>query len=194
MGRTKQLLPWPTEQSERTVIASAFDAIVGICDKVVVVVGHETDQVSASLAPRSFVVASANADAPMFESIRSGLTMARKIAPRSTVVLHPADHPRVHPETLHRLIRVAEGCPNEAIIPVVDGRGGHPIFIPAGMVSHLIQLEAPGGLRQFWRENPHVSHRIAVDDPTIVQDLDTPQDYQQALRHLKDESSSAEQR
>ena len=46
MGRPKQLLPWPPKgENPKPLVAAAFDAIARVCDEMVVVVGHEADDV-----------------------------------------------------------------------------------------------------------------------------------------------------
>jgi molybdenum cofactor cytidylyltransferase len=174
MGRTKQLVPWPTETEAKPLVAVAFDAIAPCCGEMVVVLGHERDAVAGALAPRLFHAVLSNPDAPLFESIRAGLAAASRLGPAATIVLQPADHPRVAPETLAALADAARANPEQAVLPEFHGRGGHPVFIPPALAGRLVNTDCPEGLGRFWADHPQHCHRLAVDDPTVVEDIDTP--------------------
>ncbi len=177
MGRTKQLLPWPTPSGAKPLVAAAFDAIAPACQTMIVVLGHEAEAVAAALAPRRFEAVPADADAPMYESIRAGLGAARRLDARASALLHPADHPQVDPATLRTVIDTAARNPGRAIMPVYGGAGGHPVLIPADLIDHLLAFAGEGGLRRYWQDHPDDCIRLAVDDPFVVRDLDTPDDW-----------------
>lgn len=174
MGRTKQLVPWPTSDGTKPLVAAAFDAVQGVCGEMIVVLGHEADAVAAAIAPRSFQRVLSDPDAPMFQSIRAGLEAAADIDPDSTVVLQPGDHPQVTAATLQLLVETAARYPDRAILPEWAGHGGHPVFIPPAVVRQVLEADCPGGLRQFWIDHPELCVRLPVDDATVVRDIDTP--------------------
>jgi CTP:molybdopterin cytidylyltransferase MocA len=64
----------------------------------------------------------------------------------------------------------------QAIIPQLADRGGHPVLIPPNISQILIDAECPHGLGQFWLDHPELCYRVPVDDPTVVRDIDTPDD------------------
>jgi molybdenum cofactor cytidylyltransferase len=177
MGTTKQLLRWPPPDGESTVVATSFDRIEGACDDVVVVLGHEADAVAAALGQRRFHRANSDANLELFESIRTGLSMAHRIGTKAAVLLHLADHPSVSRSTVTRLLHTLHAEPDRAIIPEFGGQGGHPVVIPPLLVDRLLRYHGHGGLRQFWRDHPDLCIRIAVDDRGTVDDLDTPEEY-----------------
>jgi molybdenum cofactor cytidylyltransferase len=176
MGRTKQLMPWRNAGGEKPLVAAAYDAIRPICDDMIVVLGHDADAAAAALGARSFQRADSDADAPMFESIRAGLTIAQTIDPNALVVLQPGDHPEVSQTTLNTLTTRSLQRPAKAIIPEYVGRGGHPILIPPQVAARLLALNCPEGLGQFWADHPELCRRVPVDDPSILRDIDTPTD------------------
>jgi molybdenum cofactor cytidylyltransferase len=176
MGCTKQLVPWPAREGSKPLVSAAYDAIRPICDAVIVVLGHDAAAVAAALGDRPFHRAQSDPDAPMFESIRAGLAAARGIDPGATVVLQPADQPEVAPATRDALLAYSFLRREKAIIPEHRGRGGHPALIPAKVAEILIEAECPAGLGQFWTEHPGLCHRLAVDDASILLDVDTPDD------------------
>ena len=178
MGRPKQLLPWPKREGGRPLVAVAFDAVSGACDEMVVVLGHEAEAVRTALAPRAYREATGVPDGEMVESVRAGLAAARAIDEAASVLLHPADHPRLAPATLDALVTAHLAHPGRAIIPQAGDRGGHPVLIPPALVADLLRTPLPGGLRQHWLDHPDACIRLPVDDPDVVRDLDDPADYE----------------
>lgn len=176
MGGGKQFLPWPTDGGEKPLVAAAFDAIAPVCRSMIVVLGHRADEVRAVLGEREFHVVLSDPDAPMFESVRVGLQAALEIDAASAVLLQPGDHPEVSPATLEKILAAAQANPTLAIIPEHSGRGGHPALIPAKVARHLLTAECPEGLGQFWAEHPDMCLRLAVDDKSVVRDVDTVRD------------------
>jgi len=178
MGRAKQLLPWPAVGGERPMVAAAFDAIAPACCAMVVVIGHEAEGVLAALAERTFELVRVDPAAEMLNSVKAGLAAARSIHPIADVLLHLADHPEVKRETIESLVRASSEQPDRAVMPESNGQGGHPVVIPAGLVSSILDFTDAGGLRQFWLDHTNLCVRLPVDDPGIALDVDTPSDYQ----------------
>jgi molybdenum cofactor cytidylyltransferase len=176
MGGRKQLTPWPGAEGSKPLVAASYDAIHSICDDMVVVLGHISDSVVGALGERPFRRAESDPDAPMFESIRAGLRVALLVDPSATVVLQPCDHPEVASSTLRDLIAWSLKRPGQAILPEYGGRGGHPVLIPAHICATLVEADCSDGLKQFWADHPELCHRVPIDDPTVVRDIDTPAD------------------
>jgi molybdenum cofactor cytidylyltransferase len=176
MGSTKQLKMWPAADGPKPLICAAYDTIRPICDEIIIVLGYEADRVAEALQGRSFLRIESSADQPMIESIRAGLRAASTIDPKATVVLQPGDHPEVLGATLQSLTQTACARPDQAIIAEYNGRGGHPALIPARVAEVILASQCPDGLGQFWLEHPEMCHRFAVDDATILRDIDTPAD------------------
>jgi molybdenum cofactor cytidylyltransferase len=189
MGRAKQLLPWPAAGGERPMVAAAFDAIAPACCAMVVVIGHEAESVLAALAERSFESVCADSAAEMLTSVKAGLVAARSIHPTADVLLHLADHPEANRETIELLVRTSAEQPDRAVMPEFEGRGGHPVVIPAGLVSNILDFQAAGGLRQYWLDHADRCVRLAVDDRGVALDVDTPADYQFARNDLASDNN-----
>ncbi len=179
MGRPKLLLPWPAPDGPRAVVAAAFDAIACVCREVVVVVPAGDEALAAAivvaLGDRRFRQAVPEGD-EMIDSVRAGLLAARAIDHDADVLLQPADHPDVAPGTLAALL-AGRSDDDIAVIPEHDGRGGHPVIIPAGVFGDILSYDGPGGVRRFWQDHPDRCRRLQVDDPAVVHDVDTPDQY-----------------
>ena len=186
MGGGKQLVDWPAAGGVKPLVAAAFDAVAPVCDTVIVVVGHDAAAVCEAITPREFRAVESDPDGPMFDSICAGLHTARQIDPQADLLLHPGDHPEVARATLDALIQatcdVSSGQPVRAVMPEYQGRGGHPVLIPAALIDEILNYPGPGGLRQLWLDRPGLCMRLPVNDPTVVRDIDTPADYPGAKR------------
>ena len=175
MGGKKQIAAVRTPQGKMPLVAAAFDAIAGVCDEMVVVLGHDAKAVAAALAPRLFHQVKSDPDAEMIESIQGGLAAAGELDSAATIVLQPGDHPWVAPATLTALLAATAEYSDRAILPEYNGRGGHPVFIPSALAARLVREQCPGGLGVFWSEHPQLVRRLAVDDRNIIRDVDTPE-------------------
>jgi molybdenum cofactor cytidylyltransferase len=183
MGRLKQLLPW----GETTVVAGAFDALAGHCGAgVVLVAGDDAERISHALAGREHELVRGDSDAQQLDSARLGLRCALGLPRVRHVFLHPADHPVIPVPVLDTLLDQAG--PEIALIPTYRGRGGHPVLIPAGLAASIVSLPADAatrGLRAYWESNPHLVQRVEFPDaPGLMIDLDSPDDYEAALRDV----------
>ena len=181
MGETKQLLPWPgADGRASTVVAVSFELVASFASPVYVVLDHEAERVMAALPVDAFTVVRGDADADQSTSVRVGLDAIRAAGHRAPVLLHLADHPGVRCETIAALLAHASRDPTRAVVPVFEGRGGHPTIVPERLVEPLASNRLPAGLRAFWRDNPDAVSRVPVDDPGVRRDLDTPDDYRAA--------------
>jgi molybdenum cofactor cytidylyltransferase len=189
MGRLKQLLQW----GETTVVAAAFDALAGHCGAgMVLVAGADTDRVGGALAGRDFRMVQADSDAEQIESARDGMRCALELVRVRRILLHPADHPVIPAPVLDGLLQRAEVSP-QVLIPTFHGRGGHPVLIPGGIAASIVSWRpgaaegrggaAASGLRGYWSTHAHQVERLEFPDaPGLVMDLDSPGDYDAALR------------
>jgi CTP:molybdopterin cytidylyltransferase MocA len=177
MGGTKQLVMWRSAAGHQPLVAAAYDAISSVCSDMIVVVGHEAEAVKTALGNRSFRCVYSDPDAPMFASILAGLQAAQQRDSSATVVIQPGDHPEVRDATLVHLAKQSQAQPERAIIPEFGGRGGHPVFIPAAIIQHVLRAECAEGLGEFWRSHSELCMRESVDDATVTRDIDTPADF-----------------
>jgi molybdenum cofactor cytidylyltransferase len=198
MGRLKQTLPWPPldrnlrstvapvnlgsepEHAISTVVASAYDGIAPVCDRMVVVVGNDAGEVVAALRPRAFERVEVDSDAEMFVSICAGLRRAfdeANMPPCDAVLVQPGDHPAVARSTIDGMLAAFAADPARAVMPDYRGKGGHPALVPRLLFGPILGFDRPGGLRQFWLNHPGVCTRVPVHDPLCLLDLDTPGDY-----------------
>lgn len=177
-GRPKQLLPWPPRAANsKPMVAAAFDAIARVCDEMIVVVGSHAEEVTSALGARQFVTIHSDSSAPLLYSICIGIARAAQIGSAADILVQLSDHPEVRRDTLEAMIACSIAHAGQAVMPQFRSQGGHPVLIPADVARLILDCPQYGGLRQFWLDHPELCHRLAVDDPGVVFDVDTPSDY-----------------
>ena len=66
-------------------------------------------------------------------------------------------------------------------IPTHGGKGGHPILITAGLLPELAVIdEESQGLKAVVRRHWEATERVELDDSTVLWDLNTPEQLQNA--------------
>ncbi len=112
-------------------------------------------------------------------SVQAGL---RALPADRDVLLWPVDHPFVAARTVDRLLAVRDHDPLAVwFIPTFEGRGGHPVLWRAGLRDDLLELRADASLRLLLPELGPQVRRIGVDDPGVVANVDTPDQYRAAF-------------
>lgn len=123
----------------------------------------------------------------MFDSLSLGLrslTAANPALP-DKIFLCPADMPLISPET----ISLMAGQESGVIIPVCEGRKGHPVCISKALVPALLSHDGTDGLRGALKPFSRDIFHLPVGDAGILTDADTMEDYRK-IRKLFGEVDS----
>lgn len=179
MGQPKALLPWRNTTLLDHQLRSLLDAGV---QEVMVVLGHDADRL------KPIVDAVDRASWTINEDYQQGKTTSLKagivaLAGRqiSDVLLLNVDQPR-SADTIRVLLERHLGLSFSITIPTFGGKGGHPILMASGLLPELSDIdEESQGLKAVVRRHADATERFELDDPTVLWDLNTPDEYQQAL-------------
>jgi molybdenum cofactor cytidylyltransferase len=177
MGVFKPLLPL----GRRTILETILHRyrLAGISD-ILVVLGHRAEEVQTILDKSSTAcVINDQYDEGMFSSIRVGAGSLSGAC--DAFFLHPADIPLVRPETLRRLISVRAETKKRILYPCYQQRRGHPPLICETMIPAILEFNEPGGMRALLRCYAQESLNVDGDDPGILADMDTKEDYDRFL-------------
>jgi CTP:molybdopterin cytidylyltransferase MocA len=74
-----------------------------------------------------------------------------------------------------------EDASSVILYPTFDGRRGHPPLIATSLIPQILMWSGGGGLRAFLNGRDAESAELAVNDESILIDLDTPEDYRRML-------------
>ena len=179
MGQLKALLPWQGTTLIEYQINSLLAAGV---QHVVVVLGHDSDRLEPivdSVAGASWVL---NPD------YLQGKTTSLKIGVSaldgqsvSDVLLLNVDQPRTS-DTVQKLLERHLASQYVITIPTYVGKGGHPIFLSSTLLSEMAAIEEETkGLLAVVRRHAEATERLEMNDPSVLWDLNTPEQYEKAL-------------
>ena len=170
MGCCKQLLPL----GESTVIDRCIGALVtGGAGEIVVVVSEEGHEVSEAVRDYPVtIVVNPECEGDMASSVRAGRDALT--AGASGVIVSLCDYPLVSTATINSLIVEHGNSPGSIIIPCHQERRGHPLLFPRMILNELAEEQT---LRDLVRRDPNRIRCHGVDDPGVLLDMDTPEDY-----------------
>ena len=177
MGAFKPLLPFGATSILQHVLAAVRDAGVGT---IRVVVGWNANLVIPILDRDSVPwVMNERYAGGMYSSVQTGVQDLPTGV--DAFFLMPGDMPLVRGETLARLIAEWDERPGGILYPCHAGRRGHPPLIAGAYIHEILRETPPGGLRTLLGRHAAEAREIPCDDPGILQDLDTPDAYQESL-------------
>lgn len=103
---------------------------------------------------------------------------AECLAGWSAALVALGDMPMIRPATITAIAKQAS--PNGICVPYYRQQQGHPVAFGDDYFELLQQCEGDRGARWVIEKYPRAIRQVAVDDPGILRDVDTPK----ALREL----------
>jgi nicotine blue oxidoreductase len=180
MGSPKALL----ELRGESFLARTVGALrAGGCAPIIVVIGVREDPSNARIAEVARSVGARVTINPVpgsqqVDSLRCAL--ATLPGDPVAVVVTPVDSPDPPANIVERLIvAITDGAP--IAIPTFGGRRGHPLAIAGRLVPELMEGDLPEGLRTIIRRHERDLAEVSTDDPGVLLDVDTPEDYRQLV-------------
>jgi CTP:molybdopterin cytidylyltransferase MocA len=183
MGRPKALLDF----RGRPFAVRILEALEALDVKSrVVVLGPDAARVRPSLATHECVIVE-NADlaGEAIGSLRAALAALEPIRP-SAVVAWPVDLPHVRVATIERLLEAHRRTGAPAVVPSFAEQRGQPVIWDQALFPELATSAAAtkhgAGAVLVAHERDLVT--VVVDDPAVIDDLNTPEDYERLVREL----------
>ena len=185
MGRPKALLEYQGRTFIETIIATVRDAAIG---RALVAVSPTDDKIIKLLDLRfaTVVVNREPSEAGPIASIRSGV---REVFNQSveSLLVWPVDQPHVAVQTIRDLDRSFASSPAAPAIavPVFEGQRGHPVVFGRQIFEELLNGSNAEGARTVVRRDRTRVLEVWVNDPAVLDDIDTPEDYQRLISSTK---------
>jgi molybdenum cofactor cytidylyltransferase len=179
MGQPKLSLPL----GERTILEHVIAAL-GHADveHIVVVVGPHVQELAALAAKAgAHVCQLAEQTTGMRATVEHGLSWLEERFephPEDGWLLVPSDHPTLTAGVVRALQAARQAHPEGSIfVPSYQGRRGHPLLLTWNHVAGIRQHPPGEGLNRYVRTRLTETVEVPVNDPDVLRDLDTPEEY-----------------
>lgn len=188
-GVQKLLLPYGASTVLGSLVATLRAAGVG--DVVLVVAAGDAElaafaadhdlRLAVNPAPRRGMLSSVWAG---LETVMRGATpppaspaMAHERDPETVLLVTPGDLPALAPSSVEALVAARAAAEVPLAVPSYRGRRGHPLAIARRLWPEIASLDLDAGLRQLLARHPDELLEVPVEDPGVIADVDTREDY-----------------
>ena len=176
MGSPKALLRIASESFVECIARKAKSA--GI-ENEIVVTGPDHDQISQHVPPNLTCIRNENFSQGQISSLQTGIrALSQEV---SAAVVWPVDQPLVRTETVIHLVDVFRRESRPLTIPTHGGRKGHPVIYSKEAMQSALGLSYSQTGKDLQVLFAEVVTFVEVDDPGVVLDIDTPEDYEQHI-------------
>jgi len=182
MGRPKMLLSWGNLTVIEQIIA--VFARAGIED-ILVVTGGGYEQIQeiilkcSEIYPVRSVYNKDYASGEMVSSIQCGLRdLAKKAAKAAMIGL--GDQPQVQEGSVQSVRDAFLQMESPLVVPSYHMRRGHPWLVARSLWGEFLEMSPGLTPRDFLDAHAKTIHYVNVESPSILADLDTPEDYRAA--------------
>ena len=184
MGTDKALLHWPPAAagsgfSDQTFLSAAIQSFDPFTEMVIVVAGDNASNIAPVVYARGAVLVTNPAPARgQFSSLQVGLQEVLNRG-RDAALLTLVDRPPVQPSTLEMLTNHFALRPHAiwAVVPEYRGKHGHPFLIGREMMEAFLKAAPTANARELEHLNQEHILYVALEDPMVTLNIDTPEDY-----------------
>ncbi len=178
MGRTKLTLPYGDSTILETVIRALEAA--GI-EAITVVLGRNWEEVYAEIEDLDVeVFVNPRPEWGMASSAQWALAQMRDDIDAFLIVL--GDQPQIQTSTIKEVLRAAAMSNQGILVPTFEGKRGHPVLFRSKYKKAILALPDNVGLNEVLKQSADDVREVAMDTETILKDIDTPEDYREAVR------------
>lgn len=182
MGSPKALLRWKNQTFLENILTTIRELAVR---ERIVVLGHEADRIlNRVVFPNCTIIENSDYTLGQLSSIQCAVRQCMKLGLNS-MILWLVDQPSVRADTVEQLCAETEKHPKQIIIPVYKGKRGHPVVFPDKVFQELLKAPLDVGARYVVNNNRKRILYIDVDDPGVIEDIDTPEEYTAAIESNK---------
>ncbi len=161
----------------KTIIEKVIDnAMQTVNSNIVVVLGSHHEEIRKQIGnPSLQYVVNINFPEGMLSSVICGFRALPESAEAALIFL--GDQPQVPSSISDKLIKAKKISKKGIIIPIFEGKRGHPVLIDTKYISEIENLDPQQGLRSLTNNNYTDILELECDSPEILRDIDTPEDY-----------------
>lgn len=112
----------------------------------------------------------------MGHSLAAGAERLLAESGAEAVAIFLADMPLIRRDSLETLLRHASA--DNIVLPSYQGKRGHPVLFGRAFWPQLAALSGDAGAKPVLQQNPNAVRIVELDDPGVLQDIDTQEDWQ----------------
>lgn len=173
MGQPKMLLPWGGSTVLQTVIHTLQSA--GIRDLLVITGGAHQQVIGLIKNPVQTGFNPNYQNGGMLSSIQLGLSKLNHSADAALICL--GDQPQMEPGSVRAVCESFATQQAQLVVPSYQRKRGHPWLVARPLWEEILALASPQTTRDFLNRHSDSIHYVNLDSPSILTDLDTPEDY-----------------
>ncbi len=145
------------------------------CSPVIVVGGSQSEKVKVEAIKHGAKFAlNENWQSGQFSSVKAGLRQLKRDVEGAIIAL--VDHPLVMSNTYVILMEEFLEYSDKIILPICDGRRGHPIVLPREIIDEIISAPDDSILKDIIFSHADKIYETLVEDPGILKDIDINSD------------------
>jgi molybdenum cofactor cytidylyltransferase len=176
MGSQKLLLPFAGNTIIETVIDNVLSSSI---DHVMVVLGPKQEEIMQVIGNRPVQFChNIEHEKGMLSSIICGIRALPANAVTALIFL--GDQPGISPDVTNTVIEAYNKELFGIVIPVHNHRRGHPLLVDMKYRKEIEKLDLEEGLRALRHLFPQDVLEVEVEEPGILVDIDTREDYKNA--------------
>ncbi len=177
MNQQKLLMDYQGESFIRTIVNKISRSAA---DRILVILGSDSEKIADQIRPfKVDTVYNPNYKDGMLSTIQCGFRSLTKNIDAVLVVL--GDQPMIEVDVINLLIDSYRKSRAKIIIPVYQGKRGHPVLIAMLFRDEIFTLNPEKGLRELIYAHHDDVYEVEVDKPGILKDIDTIEDYKNEI-------------
>ena len=186
MGREKALLPW----RGTTILESAITMLSLECELVIVVAGENAENLRPTIYSRgAFLAINPAPQNGQLSSLQVGLTTVLDKG-RDAALVTVIDCPAAEPKTVSlirlRLLEVLDAG-KWSVVPEYAGKHGHPIAVSREMIEAFLRAPFTSSARDIQNIHQQRIEYLPVEDPKVILNINTPEEYQALEKGVRSE-------
>lgn len=169
MGQQKMLMPW----GEGSVLEKVIQTIqsAGVDEVILVTNSNIASSIQQMVSARVEI----NNEGEMLTSIQIGLRAQKPTAEATLICL--GDQPQVQERCVRSVCETFKSNRSNLVVPSYQMRRGHPWLVAKPLWDEILHMHEPETMRDFLNAHHADIHYVEMDTPSVLQDLDTPEDY-----------------
>ncbi len=173
MGSPKMLLDFGGRKMIEMAITNVLQSNV---DNTIVVLGAHSDEIMKVIGSLPVIIChNENYNEGMLSSVRCGLSCLPEHL--KAVIVFQGDQPFIDPQVTNMVIEAYRSSGKGIVIPVCDGKRGHPLLLDKKYIDQIGTLNSKIGLRELAMKFPADIFEVETGNRRIFRDFDTYDDY-----------------